>query len=339
MARLDLGRIRIDGPISPANDADVEAVERELGVVMPNGYREYVTTLGGGSLDMLIRVLPPTYILEQVEEHRSRFATGWFWGPSDDGFDQDAAMTSIPIADTLDGDAITLWPSDLSSLFILPRHEERLVVRPADLLEVVEWICAGGLGHEPSPERFFTPWDGQAEDRPPRATVAVDLGPAPDLSWPPRELLLAYFAELEAVESWAAAQDGLGGQPFDAEATAPTEDDIAQTDELIARSAAAHARYGTARFATSMGGASVAVASGDRQEHDPTGVRVLDETPVNERRVRIRAVHGTALAVVNDYVFEQSGNEWRIASMRMIDVIAPPSGGLGARIRRLLGRE
>jgi hypothetical protein len=340
MPRLRLTRVRIDGgPVTPATNAEVDAAERELGVAMPTGYREYVTTFGGGALDMLVRVLPPKSILEQLEEHRSRYAAYWFWAPSDLGFDEDAAMTSIPIADTLEGDAVALWPADPSRLIVLPRHEERLIVRPADLLEVVEWICAGGLGHEPSPERVFTPWDRREAEPTPRETVRIDLDPPPDLHRPPRDLLLAYFAELEAVESWAAAQDGIQADPFAETGTAESDEMIARTNELIARSDRVHARYGTPGFRTAMGGGSVTVTHGRRQAHDPNGIRLLDETPLGATRVGIQAVHGLPYGEVNDYVFERTGEDWRIASMRLVDVIPPGGGGLAKRIRGLFSRE
>jgi hypothetical protein len=306
---LDLSTVEIDGAPTLATAADVDALEDFLGVSLPAGYREYVTTLGEGGLDSLVRVLPPWRVRAQLEEHRSRMAGYWFWGDGVESFGQDEAMVSLPIADTMDGDAVAWSPADPSRLFILPRDDDRIVPLPSNILEVAEWICAGGLGHPAAERHSFQPWDSRTIDpterTSPRPAVVAPDAPAPDLARPPRDVLLAYFAELAEVEAWAATTFGSDPDQFRPDG---------HVDELMARTEAVAARYGTVLFARGQRGASVAMTA--TPPHAASGIRILDETEVRPGCVRIKAAHGTDWPEANEYVLERSSDEWRIASMR-----------------------
>jgi hypothetical protein len=339
---LNLVEVQVKGVPVLATSADVDSLEQDLGTSLPRGYREYVTTLGEGSLDVLVRVLPPWQIRTQLEEHRSRMASYWFWGDGVESFGQDEAMESIPLADTMDGDAVAFWPADPSRLFVLPRNEEALIARPANVLELAEWICSGGLGHEPAKARRFQPWDSrttEAQTVHERETPAFVLpqAPAPDLTRSPRDVLLAYFAELAEVEAWAGLNAPRMDDDFDGTLTPELE---RQLDELIARSEAVPARYGTAAFARGQRGASV--ASSATPPHAAAGIRIVDETEVRPGRVRIKASHGTDWAETNDYVLERTGNEWRIASQKPDFSYEPPATGGGQKggwLKSLFGRS
>ncbi len=101
--QLNLLAIQVEGARTLASDTDVDALEKELGAELPSGYRDYVTTLGEGVLDDLVRVLPPRGIRREIEDHRSRLAAYWFWVDSTGSFGQDQGIRSIPIGDTTDG--------------------------------------------------------------------------------------------------------------------------------------------------------------------------------------------------------------------------------------------
>lgn len=107
---IDVAALRVDGQAFPVSDADVDALEAELGVTMPPGYRVYVTTLGAGTLDVLLRVLTPDQIRAGLDDHRGLMSANWLWGDGVNGFGQEEATGSIPVASTLDGDVVAFWP-------------------------------------------------------------------------------------------------------------------------------------------------------------------------------------------------------------------------------------
>ena len=53
----------VDSALRLSTDAEVDAVEDSLGVALPAGYRELVTTLGAGTLSLELGVHPPRDIL------------------------------------------------------------------------------------------------------------------------------------------------------------------------------------------------------------------------------------------------------------------------------------
>lgn len=208
-AALDLMTVEVEGgPLVLASNREVDDLEANIGVRFPVGYREYVTVLGEGQLEALVRVYPPWRILNELDAHRGLMAGYWFW-QDDPAFGQVAATESIPLGDTVDGDAILFHP-DRALIVVLPRHEERLSIRGADLLETIEWLCAGGTGSIAGPGRTFVPYDSRPTDVPIEDGREGRLGvrprnfdaTPPALDGPARTVLLAYFAELAAVESW-----------------------------------------------------------------------------------------------------------------------------------------
>jgi hypothetical protein len=221
-------------------------------------------------------------------------------------------MESIRVADTLDGDVLAFHPADRDRIVILPRNRDRIYARGPDLLEAINWVCSGGVIRRFGDDRYFEPFDsrleltnegGQPEKGRPFATVAVE---PPALNQSPRDVLMAYFAELYAVEEWAIANAGGPDAFFRDEPP-----DTGEPDELIARSAEVHSRYCVPRLASVLRYGSVSASS--EPEHRPSAIRVLEEKEGPDRTV-IRTAEGTDFVTVRQYVLERSGAEWRIAS-------------------------
>ncbi|HEX5104436.1 MAG TPA: SMI1/KNR4 family protein, partial [Pirellulaceae bacterium] len=51
-----------------AKRAEVDALESDLWITLPKGYRDYVTQLGQGSLGSFVRVYPPWQIAKELTE-------------------------------------------------------------------------------------------------------------------------------------------------------------------------------------------------------------------------------------------------------------------------------
>lgn len=333
---LDLSEVAIQGgPLVLASHADVDDLESRLGVRFPDGYREYVTRLGEGDLNVLVRVYPPWRVLTELDAHRGTMAANWFWESGETSFGQDEAIDSIPLADSIDGDTIVFHPGDRTRVVILPRHDEHLVSRGPNLLETVQWICSGGTGSVEGGGSTFRPFDSRLQ-RDVTANPGAAGGLAPLLDGPPREVLLAYFAELAAVEAWGTEQARgpaafMGNLP-------PTPDGEDALDELIARSQAVHARYCTPRLARALGGASVAV--GAAPVHAPSAIRVLEEDAARPGRVVFTTAEGVDFVSHHEYVVERTGGEWRIASHKDLGLedtarpTASDAGSIWATLRR-----
>jgi len=142
---------------------EVDAVEAELDVVFPEGYREFVTTLGLGQYCNFIRIDMPSRILSEYEEHQRSLNEYWFWDLSKDVLSQERAMESIKIGDTDHGDVIIFHPENNRELFVLPRDDDLLHRIGSNLYEAIDWLCtsrdnphSGSVG-ETHKRRYFVP--------------------------------------------------------------------------------------------------------------------------------------------------------------------------------------
>jgi hypothetical protein len=160
---MDLSKVRIvDGPLALASDEQVNQLETKLGIVFPQGYREYVTTLGEGVLGgTFVRVYPPWRITRELREWRKRIKQYWFWDQGKAVLTKKRATESIIIADTLNGDELIFHPEEVDRLLVLPRHYQDIFEAGSDLLEAVEWMCSSGKLTRPFKTRNFEPFDSR----------------------------------------------------------------------------------------------------------------------------------------------------------------------------------
>lgn len=164
---LDLTQVTVrGGPLTLTTNAEVDAVEAQLGVSFPRGYREYLTTLGEGVLGM-VRVYPPGRVARDLEKWRDRINRYWFWDAGGPVLSKPRALESIVIADTGGGDEIIFHPDEPDRLLVLPIDSEQIFVAGADLLEAVEWICSSGKVTRRLPKRVFEPFA--------RSDITVDI--------------------------------------------------------------------------------------------------------------------------------------------------------------------
>lgn len=146
----------ISDKLDLATEAQVEAAEADLKARFPNGYLDYVTTLGTGTLNGQIRVLPPTEIVEKTKEYRTIEAEGAadaeksgfsVWESIEVGLDllpPDRWLTAVLLIDTSDGHRIVYHPDAPDDLIFIP-HEEMEVYRAGGTLnEAIAWLLDSG---------------------------------------------------------------------------------------------------------------------------------------------------------------------------------------------------
>jgi len=145
--------------------AEVDAAEKQLGVRLPTGYREFIARLGEGRLAGYVRVYPPYQILEgdnSVTAWRKRIDEYWFWDEGKDVLTKVKALECVIVADTMDGDELVAHPSEPDRLYVLPRYEEKIYVAGDGLLAAIEWLLTSGTLTDAIDDRTFEPFDGRA---------------------------------------------------------------------------------------------------------------------------------------------------------------------------------
>lgn len=118
-----------------ATTDQIRAAEQALGTRFPAGYREYVTTLGAGSLNGRARIVPPSEIVDQTVEFRDRMHV--LFGEATDGYDPfqlfetgldllppDRLFQCILVIDAGDGHEIIYHPDTPDALFLLPHEQD-----------------------------------------------------------------------------------------------------------------------------------------------------------------------------------------------------------------------
>ena len=148
-----------------ANDDEVRVVENEAHFTFPEGYREYVTTLGRGEYCNYIRIHMPAEILSGYREYQKFMDQYWFWDLGNEIISKERAIESVNIGDTVDGDVILFHPSNSHELFVLPRHDDMSHRIGANLYDAIDWLCvsrhnphSGNVG-ETHERRYFVPWN------------------------------------------------------------------------------------------------------------------------------------------------------------------------------------
>jgi hypothetical protein len=161
--KIDDVRI-IGAPLVPATPAEVDALESQLWITLPDGYREYVARLGEGILGgSFVRIYPPWRIEKELPEWRRRSKKYWFWDEDRELLPRERALECVIIGDTMNGDELVFHPFRPNRLFVLPRDSEQVFEAGDDLLAAIEWMCSSGELVEPFTERNFEPFDSRKE--------------------------------------------------------------------------------------------------------------------------------------------------------------------------------
>ena len=143
-----------------ASPSDVAGTAERLGLTFPDGYAEYATELGAGTLSGFLRIWPPRKIEGELAAHRERLSEGFFWdraGPLTPA----RARETVLLGNTMDGDDLVFHPDRPDDLFVLPRHGDRIHRVGPGLDAALDWLCDSGVLTRPSTLRYFEP-DGEA---------------------------------------------------------------------------------------------------------------------------------------------------------------------------------
>jgi hypothetical protein len=155
--------------------AEIDALEAELWVTFPSGYRAYVTKLGEGVLGGdFVRIFPPWRISKELEVWRQRIAKYWFWDKSRTLLPKERALECVIVGDTTNGDEMIFHPTRPGTLFVLPRERATAFEVSGDLWTAIEFACSSGKLTKAFAARNFEPFDSR-KDGPKKAKDKAEI--------------------------------------------------------------------------------------------------------------------------------------------------------------------
>lgn len=150
----------IDSPLELATLEEVNAIESQLNLKFPSGYREYVTALGHGAFCQYVRVFMPSQILIEYKEYQNFWNNFFSWDKRPDVLPKKKVIESVTIADSYCGDQVIFHPDNTNELFLLPHGEEEMIEKiGSNFYEALDCLC-GLQDYEfslPTEKKYFVP--------------------------------------------------------------------------------------------------------------------------------------------------------------------------------------
>jgi hypothetical protein len=138
--------------------SEIDALVEQLGMPLPQGYREYMTTLGVGDYCDFIRVYPPERILKEHEETRRRRDQHYFWEKGHDVLSKEQVLECVIFADSIGSDEIIAHPRVPDRLYVLPRHDDDIYWVPGSFFDPMTWHSSKGIAEETPAFKTFASW-------------------------------------------------------------------------------------------------------------------------------------------------------------------------------------
>lgn len=117
-------------PLKPVLESEFLEVEIQLNLIFPSDYKYISQLLGAGEITSIsLQIFTPYRIRDVLgPESRNRLKEFWFWTESSDTLTQQKAIDCFPFFGSTLGDEILFHPSNLDQWFILPRHDNEIIV-------------------------------------------------------------------------------------------------------------------------------------------------------------------------------------------------------------------
>lgn len=130
--------------IQPVSLNEINQIEESLGVRLPTGYREFITTFGEGIYCDLFCIFPPQKILNEYEGRRRtwrEYAQLFFYQDREQPLEEAKLYDSIILGETIDGDQMVYYPLEPDRLYMLPRHSDVITMVSSDFSDLHIWDC------------------------------------------------------------------------------------------------------------------------------------------------------------------------------------------------------
>jgi hypothetical protein len=129
---------------SRPDSKDVDALEEELGIRFPPGYKDFIVLFGEGTLSDTVRIYSPTRIRRELQQVRERWNQYYFWEAGSAVLVKAQVLASTIFADTVDGDELIVAANADNGIYVLPRHAENIFFAGSDLSSALGWLFWGG---------------------------------------------------------------------------------------------------------------------------------------------------------------------------------------------------
>lgn len=124
---------------------EVDAAEAQLCTSFPDGYREYVTTLGKGEYCGYINVSSPQMIVKnQTGDKPPLLEFCNSWGGLEFGITPERLAEAILIATSIDGDWVVFEAGIPDAVYILPESEDLVCKAGVNLRDALDRTCQLG---------------------------------------------------------------------------------------------------------------------------------------------------------------------------------------------------
>jgi SMI1 / KNR4 family (SUKH-1) len=150
---------RVTDQLAISSPAEVDELEKQLGLALPVGYREFVTSLGEGHYCDILRVWPPQRIRQELASFRTTYSEHFFWDEESSLLNREEMRQVVPFADTSNADYFVIAPGHPNRIFALPRGGTDIsTVDDRQMsLEDLWWQTINSL-EEPPEFRYFESW-------------------------------------------------------------------------------------------------------------------------------------------------------------------------------------
>ena len=152
----------VDDHLTPVPHDAVTALEDRLGITLPQGYRQMVTTLGPGTYCDDIWMFMPDEVEAKTDQLRQSLREYYFWDVGAPILNRAQAEASIRLGYGYNGDEIIFNPDTEHSVYILPRHDETIYWQSPGFDDPIGWHSTSGKARDLPPFRYFEPNIGRA---------------------------------------------------------------------------------------------------------------------------------------------------------------------------------
>lgn len=135
---------------------ELVSLEQELGIQLPQSYRDFMNAFGVGYYCDHIRIHSPKEVLSMYSQRNTTFLQNYYDKNNTLPY-QDLAQT-ITLAETIDGDHIVSVPTRSDTLFVLPRNDNKIYYAPYGLYAPEIWTNGKETLQKGNVFRFFTSW-------------------------------------------------------------------------------------------------------------------------------------------------------------------------------------
>lgn len=116
----------VDDALSLIDIEAIKALEDRLGIPFPDGYRQFLTTLGEGTYCDQLYLLLPGAIERETTCLRKLVSEHFFWERGKAVLTMAEIAVSFNIGRSIDGDEIIYNPNTAHRIYVLPRHDDTI---------------------------------------------------------------------------------------------------------------------------------------------------------------------------------------------------------------------